>query len=84
METGRIYNHGGEEYRLQSEEEGSWWGELIFVEYTRAADGPGYVLELNDGRCGACIIKKRINKAVQGIPPRYYYYIKGLGRLEGR
>lgn len=88
MEIGKLYNHGGDEllgeveYRLQSDDQSGWWGELIFVEFTRVQDGAGYYIEMADGRRGACSIKKRVNKAVHGIPPRYYYYFRGVSRLE--
>ncbi|MEN8614325.1 hypothetical protein ABFB09_03435 [Dehalogenimonas sp. THU2] len=90
MELGKVYNHGGEEclgeveYRLQCNDESGWWGELIFLEFIRIQDGTGYYIELSDGRRAACSLKKRVNKAVHGIPPRYYYYFRGVSRLEAR
>jgi len=86
MPVGKLYRHdkllGEVEYALQTEDPHGWWGELIFVEYCKAEDGGGYIMEFADSRRGACALRKRINKAVHGIPPRYYYHFKGTGLIE--
>jgi hypothetical protein len=89
MAVGKLYKSGsGEElignvnYRFHDESETSWWGELVLTEYKRVGDGAGYIIELEDGRRGNCSLRKRVNRAVSGIPPLYRYHFKGRGRLE--
>jgi len=33
-------------------------------------------------RRGRCRLKKRVNRAVSGIPPRYVYQFTGMGALK--
>ena len=88
MPNGKLYQSensqliGSIEYKFQNETDGNWWGELVFTKYTKAGDGDGYLLETEDGRRGRCALKKKVNKAVSGIPPLYYYHVRGIGPLE--
>lgn len=89
MAAGKLYKMGsGEEfianvnYQFHDESRTSWWGELMLTEYKRVGDGAGYVIELEDGRRGNCSLRKRVNRAVSGVPPLYRYHFKGRGRLE--
>lgn len=88
MTTGKLYRYddgqliGIIEYKFQNETNGHWWGELVFTKYTKAGDSDGYLLETEDGRRGHCALKKKVNKAVSGIPPLYYYHVRGIGPLE--
>lgn len=88
MDIGKLYRLGGDEfivkvdYRFHDESPVSWWGELVPKEYRRLSDGDGYILELEDGRKGRCSLRKRVNRAVSGIPPLYHYQFKGRGQLE--
>ena len=88
MSTGRLYQSSNEEfiagvsYQFQHESPQRWWGELILIDYVRIKDGSGYLLELEDGRRGKCALKKRINRAVTSLPPRYVYHFTGSGKLE--
>ena len=87
MATGRLYyQNSGEaivevDYRFYDESPSGWWGELIFKEYRRVRDGDGYVIEFEDGRKGSCLLTKRVNRAVTGTPPLYYYYFRGMSQL---
>jgi len=70
-------------YQLQNESSAtSWWGELTLTDYVRLSDGEGYLIELEDGRKGNCRLRKRVNRAVSGVPPRYIYHFTGTGTLE--
>ena len=86
MALGKLYKSdkfiGDVNYQFHDDSEASWWGELILTEYKRVSDGDGYVIELQDGRRGPCFLKKRINRAVSGPPPLYYYYFRGCGLLK--
>jgi hypothetical protein len=88
VDIGKLYRLGGDEfivkvdYRFHDESPVSWWGELVPKEYRRLSDGDGYILELEDGRKGRCSLRKRVNRAVSGIPPLYHYQFKGRGQLE--
>jgi len=85
--TGRLYYQNNGEaivevsYRFYDESPSGWWGELIFKEFRRVQDGDGYVIEFEDGRRGSCLLTKRVNRAVSGTPPLYYYYFRGMSQL---
>jgi hypothetical protein len=85
--TGKLYNSINEElianvnYQFQNEEDHSWWGELTLVEYCQIKDGSGYTIELEDGRKCRCNLKKRVNRAVTSLPPRYVYHFSGSGEF---
>ena len=89
MAIGRLYfTESNEEqlvgyvdYRLQSESSTSWWGELVLIEYKPLKDGD-YIIELDDGRKGICRLKKRVNRAVSGVPPHYVYHFSGARPLK--
>ena len=88
MGTGKLYSSSNEQfvadvdYQIQHETTSSWWGELVLVNYMRINDGAGYIIELEDKRKGRCYLKKRVNRAVTGVPPRYTYHFAGTGPLE--
>ncbi len=88
MSTGRLYRSSDEKllanvnYQFQHETPQQWWGELTLVEYVRLGDGSGYILELEDSRKGRCAIRKRVNRAVTSLPPRYIYHFTGTGKFE--
>ena len=88
MSIGKLYRFRGGEflatvnYRLLGESPTNWWGELTLTEYMRVKDGDGYMIELEDMRKGKCSLKKKVNKAVSGVPPLYYYHFRGSGPLK--
>ena len=88
MAIGKLYTSSDEQfvaevsYQFQDESETNWWGELSLVEYKRIGDAGGYIIELEDKRRGLCYLKKRVNRAVSGVPPRYVYHFSGTGTLE--
>ena len=88
MAIGKLYRSDDEQfianvnYQLQVASEAKWWGELTLIEYIRIADGDAYVIELEDNRKGRCYLKKRVNRAVSGIPPRYIYHFNGTTPLK--
>ena len=88
MPTGKLYNSLDNQlianvtYNLQHEEEYQWWGELTTIEYKQIKDGSSYLIELEDGKKSRCSLKKRINRAVSSLPPRYVYHFSGSGNFE--
>ena len=86
--TGKLYQSSDDQlvgkvnYQLQHESETRWWGELTLVDYIKIKEGSGYVIELEDGRRSRCILKKRVNRAVSSLPPRYVYHFSGNGELK--
>ena len=85
---GKLYRHWDGKflaevnYKFYDESETNWWGDLTFTEYLRIRDGEGYMLELQDGRKGKCSLKKRVNRAVIGVAPLFYYRFRGSGQLK--
>jgi hypothetical protein len=89
VNIGKLYNSSDEQYLVdvnyQFQNESSqvrWWGELTLVDYMRVKDGTGYMLELDDGRRAKCSLKKRVNRAVTSLPPRYVYHFSGAGEFK--
>ena len=88
MPTGRLYHAVNDEfianvsYQFQHEGDHRWWGELTLIEYTQIKDGGGYAIELEDGRRCRCVLKKRVNRAVTSLPPRYVFHFSGSGKFE--
>jgi hypothetical protein len=86
--TGRLYQSSDEgfiaevNYQFQHESPQRWWGELTLVDYVRIKDGGGYLLELEDGRRSKCTLKKRVNRAVTSLPPRYVYHFSGNTKFD--
>jgi hypothetical protein len=86
--TGKLLQSSDEKfiglvnYNFQHEADNRWWGELTLVDYVRIKDGSGYILELEDGRRGRCSLKKRVNRAVTSLPPRYVYHFAGSGEFD--
>jgi len=88
MCKGKLYSVHDEQfvtnisYQFQSESPRNWWGELIPVEYVRIDDSRTYTIELEDKRKCRCYLRKRVNRATVGIPPRYVYKFSGIDTLE--
>jgi len=83
VSIGKLYKSNDEQfavnvdYQLYENSPTNLWGELILDEYKRIDDGGGYVIELEDKRKCQCHLKKRVNRAVSGLPPRYIYHFTG-------
>ena len=58
-----------------------WGGELTLTDSVKILDGDKYIIELDDKRKGRCSLKRRVNRAVILVPPRYMYLIRGTGPL---
>lgn len=88
MSTGKLYRSRDEKflanvnYQFQHALPKNWWGELTLIEYMRLNDGSGYILELEDSRKSKCTLKKRVNRAVTSLPPRYIYRFSGTDDFE--
>ena len=59
-----------------------WWGEFTLTNVKNIGENDRYVIELEDGRKGKCSLKRRINRAVILVPPRFIYLVQGTGLLE--
>ena len=88
MSIGRLYNLSDNKlvakvnYQLQDDSATNWWGELTLTDYMRINEKEEYKIKLEDKRKGRCRLKKRVNRAVSGIPPRYIYHVTGTSPLE--
>ncbi len=87
MGIGELYNPNAEfvanvSYQMQRDSPTQWWGELSLMEYTQINENGGYLMVLEDGRKGKIFLKKRVNRAVTGIPSRYVYHFYGASLLE--
>jgi len=60
----------------------NWWGELTLIDYVPLDEGNRFVIELEDKRKSKCHLKKMVNRAVSGIPPRYVYHVTGFSPIE--
>ena len=88
MAIGKLYRVSDNEfitevnYKFQDESETGWWGELTLTDYKRINDHDIHIIELADMRRGRCRLRKRVNRAVSGIPPRYVYQFTSMGALK--
>ncbi len=88
MATGHLYdaNSGNllveVNYRLLANNDSGWWGELVLSDYKPLRDGDSYLILLEDGRKGRCFLRKKVNRAVQGLSPLYCYTFRGNGILK--
>ena len=88
MSIGKLYKLSDDQfvaevnYQFHDKSAARWWGELTLTDYLRISEGEGYVIELEDNRKGKCRLRKRVNRAVSGVPPRYVYQFTGTGPLE--
>jgi len=87
LSTGKLFRLSNNElisevnYQFQNETDTSWWGELVLIDYIRIDDGDNYIIELEDARRGKVRLRKRVNRAVSGVPPRYVYQFTGITPL---
>ncbi|MDD5604309.1 MAG: hypothetical protein WC231_08015 [Dehalococcoidales bacterium] len=87
MPTGHLYNANDGNlivdvnYRLIVDRKDHWWGELTLNDFKRIKDGDSYLILLEDGRKGRCFLRKKVNRAVQGLSPLYCYQFNGNGDL---
>ena len=58
-----------------------WTGEITLTTETCVGNTNTYMLELEDNRKGRCSLRRRINRAVTLLPPRYVYHLYGNGQL---
>ena len=90
--TGKLYDTINNElistvsYQINEElgrdgNSAKWWGELTFIENVRVSEGNRYLIQLTDNRRGQCSLRRRINKAVISVPPRFFYMLQGTGPL---
>jgi hypothetical protein len=83
MHIGKLYRFEDEQfvvdinYQLLGGTPTNLWGELVPVEYACIGGGEDYMLELEDDRKIKCNLKKKVNRAVIGIPPRFIYHFMG-------
>jgi len=89
MRTGKLYRLNDNQfitninYQLyQHPGATDWWGEITLTDYVQLNEGDTFVIELEDNRRSTCHLKKRVNRAVSGIPTRYIYRVTGLGPIE--
>ncbi len=88
MNIGKLYKLNSQElltkvnYQIHNETDSGWWGELTLIDYIRISDSDGYIIELEDKRYGRCRLKKRVNRAVSGVPPRYVYQFTGISTFQ--
>jgi len=89
MDTGKLYRLSDSQfvanvnYKLfQHPAATNWWGELTPIDYIRLDEGERFIIELDDKRKSQCHLKKKVNAAVSGIPPRYVYHVTGNSPIE--
>ena len=89
MGTGKLYRFiddqfvANVDYHLFHHEAATnWWGELSLIDSVRLSEGDNYVIELEDKRKSRCYLKKRVNRAVSGVPPCYVYHVTGSSPFE--
>ena len=89
MGTGKLYRYvddqfiGNIDYQLFHHEAATnWWGEISLTSSAPLEEGDRYIIELEDKRRSKCYLKKRVNRAVSGVPPCYVYHVTGFSPFE--
>ena len=89
MSIGKLYRFSDGQfvahidYRLFNHDAATnWWGELILIDNINLNEGERFIIELEDNRKSQCHLKKRVNRAVSGLPPRWIYHITGNSPIE--
>lgn len=88
MKKGELYRFNDNEfmtdvkYQLyQCRESTEWSGELTISNGSKISENDIYVIELADGRKCLCKLRRKVNRAVSGIPPCYIYHATSLGQI---
>ena len=89
MSVGKLYRlSDGQfvahvDYRLlHNDTTTNWWGELTLRDNAHLNESDRFIIELEDKRKSQCYLKKRVHRAVSGIPPRWIYHITGTSPIE--
>ncbi len=70
-------------YQLfQRGESTGWAAELTLASTYKVNENEIFVIELEDNRKCLCKLKKKVNRAVNGIPPSFIYHATSLGQIE--
>jgi hypothetical protein len=83
MSVGKLYRLSEEQfvadvrYQIYEKTPNNLWGELTLNESRSILNGGGYVIELEDDCKYQCNLRKIVNRAVNGVPPRYVYRFSG-------
>ena len=83
MRSGKLYNSHGDRfisdvtYQLFGETKTSYRGELVPTEYAAIGSSGDYIVELENNRKIRCDLRKMVNRATIGLPPRFTYHLNG-------
>ncbi len=88
MALGKLYRLGDSEFVaevnyhvFEHPAATNWWGELTLVNYVPISEGDMFEIEFEDRRRSTCHLKKKVNRAVSGFPPRYIYHVTGFSPI---
>jgi hypothetical protein len=88
MGVGKLYKTGDSEFVadvdyhiFQHQAATNWWGELTLARRVPLDEGDVFEIEFEDRRRSKCHLKKRVNRAVSGLPPRYIYHVTGFSPI---
>jgi len=86
--TGKLYKLNDSQYItevnyqvFQHPAATNWWGELTLVDFVPLNEGDMFEIEFEDKSKSKCHLKKRVNRAVSGFPPRYIYHVTGISPI---
>ena len=89
MDTGKLYRFSDGQfvaninYKLfHHSASRNWWGELTLIDYVDLSEGELFIIELENKRTSKCHLKKRVNRAVSGVPARFVYHVTGFSPIE--
>ncbi len=89
MSIGKLYRLSDDQfvayvnYRLLHHDgTANWWGELTLIDNVSLNEEERFIIELEDERKSQCHLKKRVNRAVSGLPPRWMYHVTGNSPIE--
>ena len=89
MEKGKLYRLNDNQfiadtdYQLyQRRESTEWSAELALPSSLKINDNEIFIIKLEDGRKCPCKLRKKVNRAVSGVPPCFIYHAMSLGQIE--
>jgi hypothetical protein len=89
MGTGKLYRLSDNQfmadinYQLyQRSESTEWSAELTLPSSLKINDNEIFIIKLEDGRKCLRKLRKKVNRAVSGIPPCFIYHATSLSQIE--
>ena len=86
MKKGKLYGFNDNQFKAdviyqlyRHSESTEWSGEVTLPGNLKINDNDIFEIELEDGSKCLCKLRKKVNRAVSVVPPRFIYHATSLG-----